>query len=578
MGLREWLIVGGVLLVGLILFDGWRRISRRHGKIRMDIDPSMEGIGSESDNHNPELPNGGARKKVPAEIERALASDQISEGGLVEQAVSELQQNLDRESALIAGMRAERDTDAMIEAVMDDGDLVSKPRSVSSDSVVTESFEEIVERSEQPDLSVEVGLTSEAMELSDSDNPQADLSASTELPESTRDFDAVEPISMELSADESFAEADEERTAETLSEPDEVDQNAVLEFESLELSSTELVLDESDDQSGETELNDPANLITEEPLADLDMEPENAQVADSSADQAANAQLSEKADDQGALGEVDDLFALSDLDFDRPIHELMDQSAEQEKLVRPNPKLRSKKVPSQQSDLQPTGNLFDQLLEQVDENEPLQDIESLVAEADRTELASEKSATDNNRSLVESELATEEQSAVKVGFNSGSHRRQPRELDFSDPELALVILVVAKKGQRLPGASLKSIVEACGMEFGQLSLFHRYEDESERSPIQFSMSDAIQPGSFDLEKIGDYETPAVSFFMSLAEPREPMHAFDCMLATAETLAKHLDADLLDGEHSVLRPQTKEHYRERVQSYQLKKRSQSRRAR
>jgi cell division protein ZipA len=44
-----------------------------------------------------------------------------------------------------------------------------------------------------------------------------------------------------------------------------------------------------------------------------------------------------------------------------------------------------------------------------------------------------------------------------------------------------------------------------------------------------------------------------------------------MLATAETLAKHLDGDLLDEDRSVMRPQTKEHYRERIRDFEMHKR-------
>lgn len=113
------------------------------------------------------------------------------------------------------------------------------------------------------------------------------------------------------------------------------------------------------------------------------------------------------------------------------------------------------------------------------------------------------------------------------------------------------------------------------MEYGQQNLFHRFEDASDRSPIQFSMSDAVNTGQFDLDTIDDYQTPAVSLFMSLAEARDPMYAYECMLATAETFAKNLNAELLDSERSVLRNQTKEHLRERVSAYQLKQRSKRR---
>jgi len=123
----------------------------------------------------------------------------------------------------------------------------------------------------------------------------------------------------------------------------------------------------------------------------------------------------------------------------------------------------------------------------------------------------------------------------------------------------------------LPGLALDRIVTACGMDWGDMSLYHRAEDSEPGAPVQFSMANAVAPGTFDPDKLEELETPAVSFFMSMNEPRDPMTAYECMLATAETLAKHLNGDLLDEDRSVMRPQTKEHYRERIREFQMHQR-------
>jgi FtsZ-interacting cell division protein ZipA len=86
------------------------------------------------------------------------------------------------------------------------------------------------------------------------------------------------------------------------------------------------------------------------------------------------------------------------------------------------------------------------------------------------------------------------------------------------------------------------------------------------------MTNAVAPGTFDPEHLEQLQTPAVSFFMSMSEPDDPMNAYECMLATAETLAKHLDGDLLDEDRSVMRPQTKEHYRERIREFEMHNRT------
>lgn len=147
--------------------------------------------------------------------------------------------------------------------------------------------------------------------------------------------------------------------------------------------------------------------------------------------------------------------------------------------------------------------------------------------------------------------------------------------DLPDPAEVLVITVVGKDKKNLHGGKLHAIVEACGMEFGDMSIFHRFEGKGHATPVQFSMANAVNPGIFDVQNMDSLQTPAVSFFMSMREPKDPMTAYECMLATAETVAKHLDGDLLDEDRSVMREQTKEHYRQRIRDFEMETRRPSR---
>jgi cell division protein ZipA len=152
-------------------------------------------------------------------------------------------------------------------------------------------------------------------------------------------------------------------------------------------------------------------------------------------------------------------------------------------------------------------------------------------------------------------------------------RPRPGLRTTPDPEHVLVITVVGRNGNLLPGPALDKIVTACGMEWGDMSIYHRRETEAADAPVQFSMANAVAPGTFDPAHLETLQTPAVSFFMSMSEPDDPMNAYECMLATAETVAKHLDGELLDEDRSVMRPQTKEHYRERIREFQMHNRVQ-----
>ncbi|MEH6444199.1 MAG: cell division protein ZipA [Oceanospirillaceae bacterium] len=149
--------------------------------------------------------------------------------------------------------------------------------------------------------------------------------------------------------------------------------------------------------------------------------------------------------------------------------------------------------------------------------------------------------------------------------------KKPRKAisNVEDPNTVLIVTVAAKD-QYLNGAVLRHLVEACGMEFGDMNVFHRFEDGADQGAVQFSMANGVNPGTFNIESMDDTATPSVSFFMSMDEPIDPKKAFECMIATAETVATHLNGDLLDDDRSVIRPQTKEHYRERVRIHEMNK--------
>ncbi len=144
-----------------------------------------------------------------------------------------------------------------------------------------------------------------------------------------------------------------------------------------------------------------------------------------------------------------------------------------------------------------------------------------------------------------------------------------------DADKVLVISVVAPKDRdAFSGRSLLQILLACGMRYGDMKIFHRYEDGIDQGAIQFSMANAVEPGYFDIDTMERVETRGVTFFMSMEEPRDVMNAYECMLGTAEAVAKNLHGNLLDENRSTMRTQTKEHYRERIRRFEMRKLKQS----
>ena len=139
--------------------------------------------------------------------------------------------------------------------------------------------------------------------------------------------------------------------------------------------------------------------------------------------------------------------------------------------------------------------------------------------------------------------------------------------NLDDYEEILIIHVVARNEEGFKGpALLQSILES-GLRFGAMDIFHRHESMTGNGDKLFSMANALNPGTFDLDDMDLFSTRAVCFFMGLPGPRNSRQAFDLMIAAARKLAKELDGDLKDDHRSVLTAQTIEHYRQRIADFE-----------
>lgn len=152
-----------------------------------------------------------------------------------------------------------------------------------------------------------------------------------------------------------------------------------------------------------------------------------------------------------------------------------------------------------------------------------------------------------------------------------SHRPANQEKLADRPAASeiLVINLLAKGGERFDGARLLQSLLASGMRYGDMSIFHRYANKDGTGQILFSMANGVEPGTFDIGKLESTETPAVSIFMGLPGPREPLKSFMLMEETVRQLALDLGGELKDEHFSVLTQQTLEHYRQRIRDFERK---------
>ena len=244
----------------------------------------------------------------------------------------------------------------------------------------------------------------------------------------------------------------------------------------------------------------------------------------------------------------------------------------QEKEVEIEPEVEQVEV----SEKEPVPVLMEpvELGKQVDPNPPVQQelhlpefvqqtlneepAEILTAQLD--EPAIESFDLDDDLPIAEPEVKTKVRPQESVG---------ERLADRPAAQEIFVINVIKEAEPLLSGAELNHIFKVCDMRFGEMDIFHRFEEANAQGKIQFSVVNSLKPGSFDMDTIDSMETPGISLFMSLPGPNNPMEAFDAMAEVALVFSRNFNANLYDESHSDLTPQTLEHYRHRIREYSRK---------
>ncbi|MBQ25108.1 cell division protein ZipA [Alcanivorax sp.] len=147
--------------------------------------------------------------------------------------------------------------------------------------------------------------------------------------------------------------------------------------------------------------------------------------------------------------------------------------------------------------------------------------------------------------------------------------KAPRE---PQPVLEVIVVhLIAHRGAPFEGSALLRMLLEAGLRYGRMNIFHRHVSVQDADELQFSMANAVEPGTFDLDTMEDKTFAGVTFFLKLPGPTDAIGALDKMLSICQRLAAELDGELKDEQHSVLTPQTMEHLRQRVQEFERRQR-------
>jgi len=213
----------------------------------------------------------------------------------------------------------------------------------------------------------------------------------------------------------------------------------------------------------------------------------------------------------------------------------------------------------------------------VDSPSILNEEETQILQTARDELNAEYEEQASPEAVAPTQAQTQTSSDKVSAKKKSSQDRaefQPSLFDApaEEPEVEEIVVlnVLANDKAGFSGADLFHILLACDCRFGDMNIFHRYEEQAGRKLTQFSVVNMVKPGTFNMDDAESFSTPGVSFFVRLPGPGNPLEAFDAMVETAQCVVRNLNGQLKDADHSTATEQTLAHSRERIREFEQKR--------
>jgi cell division protein ZipA len=147
-------------------------------------------------------------------------------------------------------------------------------------------------------------------------------------------------------------------------------------------------------------------------------------------------------------------------------------------------------------------------------------------------------------------------------------RETVNEIETTERSEVIVLNVMAPNDSEFHGTDLMHVLITAGLKFGEMSIFHQRVNGDNKAPVVFSVANILNPGSFDLNTMDNFYTRGVSLFLALPTPMNNLQAFDQMLDVAQQICGSLDGELKDDHRSDMTLQTIEHYRQRINDFEL----------
>jgi len=519
MELREWLIILGLALVTLIVIDGVRRLKRQRRVPRLDQvgdnNNQVEGQRSGNDyDDNWELPNGGARVVKPANYAEVQPKPKLQ------------RQEHPGSSRTLASFQAAQGNTAAPEPEP----AATTPPPEPVESVKPAEQTRPVTQETQP-------ATSQAAELTQAQHADAS-SAVTEQ---------AEPV-----VGQATPESLSERLEPTLSALDETSHEPEV---TSSMAAVEALSADPDDHDPHYDDDERYRLVDLEGMSDS--------IKDRSRRMGVSVQRF-GATMRQRLAERSERKHEEKLERER-------QRAEKAALEIERKRLEAEAQAARESERR---RLEAEAIELADDDDPL-----FAPSRPRATEREQKSTPAPSEPMVATQS---EASDVAEAVNADVVRAHPTlaralrhnvcaeraRVTLSQADEVIVISVLSRDEEGFSGEALLDLMLACGLRYSSdMGIFHRFETEDDASDLQFSMVNALKPGTFPIEAMDEFRTPGITLLMPLPGAVDSAAAFEAMFETAMVIVRNLGGELKDENQSVMTAQTVEFARQRVQEFE-----------
>ena len=143
----------------------------------------------------------------------------------------------------------------------------------------------------------------------------------------------------------------------------------------------------------------------------------------------------------------------------------------------------------------------------------------------------------------------------------------PEDVEPEAPKSPMVLLFhLTPVKDTFDGEIIVHAASECGIEPGEMEIFHRYRDPGTPSGALFSIANMVKPGTFPFGAMAEFQSPGLTLFAQFDGTPDDPERMDELLETAHGLSEDLGGEVRDGNREPLTPESEGELRERVTAF------------